>query len=155
MTSMLRDVVDHGTGFEARRSYRFTRPAAGKTGTTNEYTDAWFVGYTPQITSGVWVGFDDKRISLGERQSGAVIAVPIWAPFMKAAHDTLQLPVEDFPTSGDVVWVNICDDSKQLAGDHCPKTRFEVFRKDLAPQEKCTLHASPDADLQKQKEDVY
>jgi penicillin-binding protein 1A len=155
MTSMLRDVVDHGTGFDARRAYGFTRPAAGKTGTTNEYTDAWFLGFTPQICSGVWVGFDDKRISLGEKQSGAVVALPIWAPFMKAVHDSLHLPEADFPMSSDVVWVKICDTSKKLAGDRCPKTEYEVFRKDLLPQDSCTVHTSESVDFQRRSEDVF
>jgi penicillin-binding protein 1A len=80
MTAMLEEVVQFGTGIEAKA---LKRPAAGKTGTTQDYTDAWFVGFTPQITAGVWVGFDDKQISLGKKETGARAALPIWLEFMQ------------------------------------------------------------------------
>jgi penicillin-binding protein 1A len=82
MTAMLEEVVQFGTGIQAKQ---LGRPAAGKTGTTQDYTDAWFIGFTPQITSGVWVGYDDKQISLGKKETGARAALPIWMEFMKAA----------------------------------------------------------------------
>jgi penicillin-binding protein 1A len=155
MTSMLEDVVNHGTGYAIRAAYGFNRPAGGKTGTTNDYTDAWFVGFTPQICAGVWIGFDDKRISLGDKQSGAVVAVPIWAPFMKMLYDTLQLPEADFKQPPDVVWLKICADSKRLAGEYCPNTMNEVFRKDLAPQDVCPLHTAPGGETKKRNDNVY
>lgn len=86
-TSMLEDVVKYGTGWRAKA---LNRPVAGKTGTTNEYKDAWFVGYTPELSAGVWVGFDDMR-SLGHGETGARAASPIWVSFMK----------EILPLSGD------------------------------------------------------
>jgi len=82
MTAMLEEVIQFGTGIQARS---LGRPAAGKTGTTQDYTDAWFIGFTPQITSGVWVGFDDKQISLGKKETGARAALPIWMEFMQGA----------------------------------------------------------------------
>src|SRR6267378_576171 len=82
MTAMLEEVIQFGTGIQARS---LGRPAAGKTGTTQDYTDAWFVGYTPQITAGVWVGFDDKQNSLGKKETGARAALPIWTSFMQNA----------------------------------------------------------------------
>src|ERR1700758_4260347 len=82
MTAMLEEVIQFGTGVQAKA---LGRPAAGKTGTTQDYTDAWFVGFTPQITSGVWVGFDDKQISLGKKETGARAALPIWLEFMQSA----------------------------------------------------------------------
>jgi penicillin-binding protein 1A len=82
MTAMLEEVIQFGTGIQAKA---LGRPAAGKTGTTQDYTDAWFVGYTPQITAGVWVGFDDKQISLGKKETGARAALPIWLEFMQGA----------------------------------------------------------------------
>ena len=82
MTAMLEEVVQFGTGIQAKQ---LGRPSAGKTGTTQDYTDAWFIGFTPQITSGVWVGFDDKQISLGKKETGARAALPIWMQFMKNA----------------------------------------------------------------------
>src|SRR5450432_1032958 len=82
MTAMLEEVIQFGTGIQAKS---LGRPAAGKTGTTQDYTDAWFIGFTPQLTSGVWVGYDDKQISLGKKETGARAALPIWMEFMKDA----------------------------------------------------------------------
>ncbi len=91
MTAMLEEVVQFGTGIEAKA---LKRPAAGKTGTTQDYTDAWFVGFTPQITAGVWVGFDDKQISLGKKETGARAALPIWLEFMQ--NGLARMPALDF-----------------------------------------------------------
>src|SRR5690242_8107819 len=91
MTAMLEEVIQFGTGVAAKS---LGRPAAGKTGTTQDYTDAWFVGFTPQLTVGVWVGFDDKQISLGKKETGARAALPIWLEFMQGA--TARMPVMDF-----------------------------------------------------------
>ncbi len=93
MTGMLREVVLHGTAASAAK---MGYPLAGKTGTTNDYTDAWFIGFSPQLTCGVWVGFDEKK-SLGNKETGAVAALPIWMNFMKTAlagKDAGQFPVE-------------------------------------------------------------
>ncbi|HET8922926.1 MAG TPA: PBP1A family penicillin-binding protein [Candidatus Acidoferrum sp.] len=117
MTAMLEEVIQFGTGMQARA---LARPAAGKTGTTQDYTDAWFVGYTPQITAGVWVGFDDKQISLGKRETGARAALPIWLEFMQGA--VAGTPVTDFQN---VVPL------EQLAGEH----RINVDTPDTAPTE--------------------
>jgi penicillin-binding protein 1A len=81
MVSMLREVVLHGTGFQASK---LNHPLGGKTGTTNDFTDAWFVGFSPSITCGVWVGFDEKK-TLGNKETGAVAALPIWIDFMRVA----------------------------------------------------------------------
>jgi penicillin-binding protein 1A len=81
MTWMLREAVLHGTG---RAATRLKSPVAGKTGTTNNFTDAWFVGFSPSITCGVWVGFDEKR-TLGDKETGARAALPIWIDFMATA----------------------------------------------------------------------
>src|SRR5271154_1474419 len=80
MTAMLEEVVQFGTAMKAKT---IGRPAGGKTGTTQDFTDAWFIGFTPQITAGVWVGYDDKQISLGKKESGAQAALPIWIEFME------------------------------------------------------------------------
>ena len=92
MVSMLEDVVQFGTGVRAKE---LGRPSAGKTGTTNDFTDAWYTGFTPQITTGVWVGNDDKRVSLGKKETGARAALPIWLEYMQQAMQ--GMPVEDFP----------------------------------------------------------
>jgi penicillin-binding protein 1A len=81
MTSMLREVVLHGTGIAAAS---LNRPLGGKTGTTNDFTDAWFIGFSPSMTAGVWIGYDEKK-SLGPKETGAHAALPIWIEFMKVA----------------------------------------------------------------------
>jgi len=81
MTSLLQQVVQHGT---AAAAASLKHPLAGKTGTTNDFTDAWFVGFSPSITCGVWVGFDEKK-SLGNKETGARAALPIWMDFMRVA----------------------------------------------------------------------
>jgi penicillin-binding protein 1A len=91
MTAMLEDVVKFGTGMPARA---LGRPAGGKTGTTNNFTDAWFIGFTPQLTAGVWMGYDDKQVSLGKPETGAIAALPIWLEFMQGALD--GKPIENF-----------------------------------------------------------
>src|SRR5262252_3957052 len=117
MTAMLEEVIQFGTGIEAKV---LKRPAAGKTGTTQDYTDAWFVGFTPQITAGVWVGFDDKQISLGKKETGARAALPIWLEFMQQG--LAGLPVLDFQ--------NVVSLERQ-AGDH----QIHVDTPDTAPTE--------------------
>ena len=91
MTAMLEDVVQFGTGMPARA---LGRPAGGKTGTTNDFTDAWFLGFTPQLTAGVWVGYDDTAVSLGKPETGAIAALPIWLEFMQSA--LADKPIEAF-----------------------------------------------------------
>jgi penicillin-binding protein 1A len=92
MTAMLEDVVKHGTGI---RALSLGRPVGGKTGTTNDFTDAWFLGFTPSLTAGVWVGNDDKQISLGKKETGAMAALPVWLEFMQAS--LAGTPIEEFP----------------------------------------------------------
>jgi len=92
MTSMLRDVVLHGTAYSASK---LKHPLAGKTGTTNDFSDAWFVGFSPSISCGVWVGFDEKSRTLGNKETGGAAALPIWIDFMKVAiqgNDTEEFP---------------------------------------------------------------
>lgn len=91
MVAMLRDAVEYGTGIRARA---LGRPVGGKTGTTNNFSDAWFIGFTPSLTAGAWIGHDDKRISLGRGETGARAALPIWLAFMEQA--LANTPVEDF-----------------------------------------------------------
>ncbi|MBM4170340.1 MAG: PBP1A family penicillin-binding protein [Ignavibacteria bacterium] len=120
VTDMMRSAIDQGSGIGARYTYNFQRPAAGKTGTTQDYSDAWFIGFTPQIAAGAWVGFDDHRISFtGDYGQGARAAMPIWAIFMHDVYEKLQLPVEDFqlPASGNVVSARFCRDTIYELGD--------------------------------------
>jgi penicillin-binding protein 1A len=91
MVAMLEDVVQFGTGVRAKE---IGRSSGGKTGTTNDFTDAWYIGFTPQITAGVWVG-NDAHVSLGKKETGARAALPIWIEFMQQGMQ--GMPVEDFP----------------------------------------------------------
>ena len=93
MVSLLQDVVQHGTGIGASR---LNHPLAGKTGTTNDFTDAWFIGFSPSITCGVWVGFDEKK-TLGDKETGAVAALPIWSDIMRVAISDPAHKDESFP----------------------------------------------------------
>lgn len=138
MVDMMKSVVDAGTARRARWM-GFTRPAGGKTGTTNNFTENWFIGYTPQITAGCWVAFDDKT-SLGKNQDGAKNGVPPWTEFMMAAHDSL--PVLDFEEPDGIVHLDICIESGELATDRCLEVRNEVFTVDNQPTTSCHLHPS-------------
>ena len=95
MVSMLREVFNSGTAIHAKPLAQ-KYPIAGKTGTTNDFSDAWFLGFSPSITCGVYVGFDDHR-SLGDKEEGARVALPIWMQFMGEV--LKDRPVEDFPHS--------------------------------------------------------
>ncbi len=147
MTSMLKSVMEEkGTGYAARAyPYRFKRPAGGKTGTTQDFTDAWFIGFTPHIVTGVWIGFDVKR-SLGDRMAGSVVALPPWAEFMKEAHEVLELQENDFQMSPDVVRLQICWDTYDVATDYCPTKIEEVFIPQSFPTELCQEHQAAGID---------
>ncbi len=98
ITSALEDVILYGTARRVLNYFRY--PAAGKTGTTQNYADAWFIGYTPEYTTGVWVGFDDRRITFtGPNGQGGRAAAPIWGKFMKYTYDALHPQIEYFNTS--------------------------------------------------------
>jgi penicillin-binding protein 1A len=141
MTNLMQTVVDRGTGGRTRWMFHFYRPAAGKTGTTQGWSDAWFVGYTPQIAAGVWFGVDQYPISLGKGQSGTEAALPAWARFMKAAHDTLGLPVENFVRPEGIIDVEICSVSKDLPTPACP-VETEIFIRGTEPSRRCNIHRS-------------
>jgi penicillin-binding protein 1A len=124
LTSMLADVINHGTAWKARR-LGFVLPAAGKTGTTNDYLDAWFVGFTPALVTGVWLGFDQPRTIISNGYA-ADLAVPLWARFMKTATKGHK-PDWYVPPRG-IVGVNVCRMSGRLPADGC--TAVDVVRND-------------------------
>jgi len=136
MTTMLQSVVDNGTGFGARKR-GFSRPTGGKTGTTDMCTDNWFIGFTPQITTGVWIGFDDKT-PIGDDITGAHTALPVWADFMMTAHQ--DLPVEEFTIPEGIYFRSVCLESGELATDKCHKVTTDVFTAKTLPQKNCPLH---------------
>ena len=115
MSSMLADVINAGTAYRARQA-GFTLPAAGKTGTTNDYIDAWFVGFTPHLVTGVWVGFDQPQTIVSNGYAGE-LAVPIWAAFMKVA--TKGDKPDWFERPSNVVGVNVCRMSGKLPNGGC------------------------------------
>ncbi len=134
-TQMMRSVVDRGTGARVRR-YGFYRQAAGKTGTTNKYVDAWFVGYTPQISCGVWVGSDEQR-SMGHGVTGASGAIPVWVTAMKALHE--DLPVKTFRVSPSITKANVCSLTHERATRYCPESYSEYFAVSRIPRT-CETH---------------
>jgi len=121
LTSLLRGVAEHGTAARARR---LRRPIAGKTGTTNDFTDAWFIGYEPSLAAGVWVGFDEKKDSLGRGADGGTVALPIWMDFWAAV--TADREVEEFPIPGNVVFVPV-DEMGHAAAPGAPGVHMESF----------------------------
>ena len=126
VTSMLQTVVERGTG---RRAQALGRPCAAKTGTTNDYHDAWFIGFTPDLVVGVWVGFDTER-SLGEGATGGRVAAPIWTRFMEEALE--GRPIADFRIPPDVTLVNI-DEATGLRAVPDRASVLEVFRRGTEP----------------------
>lgn len=131
----MRSVVDAGTAVRVRR-YGFYREAAGKTGTTNKYSDAWFVGMTPQVSCGVWVGVDERR-SMGRGVTGASGAIPVWATAMKELHK--DLPKEKFGLSPSIVRNSVCSETHEIATRYCPETYSELFLVTRKP-DGCSKH---------------
>jgi 1A family penicillin-binding protein len=155
MTHMLADVVNHGTAWRARQ-LGFKLPAAGKTGTTNDYHDAWFVGYTPRLVTGVWIGFDQPQPIMTSGYA-AEIAVPLWAGFMKKA--TASDPPEWYKAPKGVVGANVCrlsgkrpteacygdyaeidDDDDDEGYRSASSVYMEYFVSGTAPEGTCPLH---------------
>ena len=138
--SMMQDVINRGTGYAIRRDYKFTEPAGGKTGTTNGFTDAWFVGYTPDIVSGIWVGLDDPKQSLGPGMAGGRVALPFWGDFMTSVYDSVSFNRGRFVDSPGVFKLEICKETKQLATAYCPDTIEEMFTANNRHEETCQVH---------------
>jgi len=129
MTHILKGVIESGSGYAARA---LGRTCAGKTGTSNDSVDAWFIGYTPQIVAGVWVGYDD-RTSLGKKATGGNIACPIWTSFMTEA--LKGYPVVNFTQPKSIEWQLIDPKTGLLALSRTPKAYLETFLEQTAPKE--------------------
>lgn len=136
ITNMLKGVIEHGTG---RRARALGRPAAGKTGTTNKQVDAWFIGYTPQVLTGVWTGRDTPS-PMGRHETGSHAALPTWLEAMQAFHR--DRPIEDFQPPEGIEWVAIDPKTGKLPSASSESVYLEAFRAGTAPTEESE---SPDA----------
>jgi membrane carboxypeptidase/penicillin-binding protein len=137
MLSMLRDVIDRGTANGARAA-GVTGPVGGKTGTTDDYHDAWFVGFSSSVVAGVWVGFDQPK-PIGANAYGARVALPIWADFMKRA--AIVVPAREFPVPSTVEGEPLCSVSHLRPVGGCP-VYTEYFKEgDDRPSQLCPVHS--------------
>lgn len=151
ISNMMQDVLNYGTGAGVRRY--FHRPAAGKTGTTQDFSDAWFLGFTPQLVGGVWVGFDDRRVHFnGWYGQGARAALPIWAKFMAEVYEQLKLPLKYFELPENVVSVAFCSETinigdTRLANESCPNKVYDIINKNNTPRH-CNIHGGGNSQTQ-------
>jgi penicillin-binding protein 1B len=135
MDDILKDVFNYGTAAKAR-SLGFSRPFAGKTGTTSNYRDAWFIGYSPKILSLVWIGFDDGH---SVRLAGGDACVPIWTAHMNRVAG--MVPDSEWKRPDDVITREVDPESGMLATPYCPQQHAEIFVAGTEPSQLCTLHA--------------
>ena len=142
MTNLLKGAIESGTGWKARE---IGRPAAGKTGTTNDYRDAWFIGYTPSLVTGVWVGYDDQQ-SIGPKETGARAALPIWLEFMKKVHANRE--PEDFAVPAGVIFKQIDPKTGLLSTENCKYSVREAFLPGTEPRKYCDETASSTDEIQ-------
>lgn len=146
ITDMLQGVLEPG-GTGARFKTVVQRPAAGKTGTTDKFRDAWFVGYTPRLCCAVWVGYDKEK---NANLTGGAAAGPIWAGFIRDA--SRGLPAEEFSRPGNITMLNICLDSGQVACESCPRTARMAFIEGSEPEEICNYHCD---DLERWTDNLF
>jgi penicillin-binding protein 1A len=144
-TSLLRAPIDHPAG-TGRAAAALGRPLAGKTGTTNDHTDAWFVGFSPDLAAGVWVGFDQNRV-LGKGETGGRAALPIWMDFMRPALE--GRPPRDFPAPPGVVFARIDAKTGGLASASSESTLFQAFLEGTEPVQAADASAAGAADSQR------
>lgn len=144
IVDMMADVINYGTGAGVRRYFQY--PAAGKTGTTQKFSDAWFIGVTPDLVAGAWVGFDDHRVKFTNWYGqGGRAALPIWAMFMEGAYKELKLPLKYFTLAEGVEMATFCRESMnlgdaKLATDSCPETYTDLIDASKAPGY-CEIHS--------------
>lgn len=140
ISDILSGVLRGGTATSAMYEAKFTRMGAGKTGTSNDWKDAWFVGYTPELATGIWIGFDSFKYSLGNNQVGGRIAAPIWGKYMVEALKTIKPTWYKKPNN--IVNVNICTISGKLPSASCYSIKSELFIRDKIPNEICNVCAN-------------
>ncbi len=141
MISLMQSVISSGT---ARWAYP-GRPAAGKTGTTNNWKDAWFIGFTPDLTTGLWIGYDKLGLSLGVGQAAAGIAAPVWGNYMRDALS--HSPVTGFPAYALLKDLTVCANSGLLPGPSCKSTITEVFIPEYLPDKICDICSNQSSDF--------
>ena len=140
ISDILSGVLRGGTAPSAMYEAKFTRMGAGKTGTSNDWKDAWFVGYTPELATGIWIGFDSFKYSLGNNQVGGRIAAPIWGKYMVEALKTIKPTWYKKPNN--IVNINICAISGKLPSASCYSIKSELFIRDKIPNEICNVCAN-------------
>ena len=155
MIRMMEDIISEGTGAGVRLYFQY--PAAGKTGTTQDFSDAWFVGFTPELVAGVWVGFDDHRVKFtGWYGQGAKAALPIWARFMEAAYKDLDIPVTYFELAYGVEEAFFCKTTMELgdtraANQYCDSLYVDIVNIKYLPQD-CNIHTDEEKIIQENKQ---
>jgi len=149
MSDLLRAVVQEGTG---QRLRRLGRTLGGKTGTTNDFTDAWFMGFSPELTTGVWVG-NDNNVSLGWGESGAKAALPIWHDFMKVA--LAPYPRRDFEVPDKIEFLRIDRTSGLLAEGNSQDAYFQAFLEGTAPERSFTEQVTSEKSAQAARDDIF
>ena len=144
MLTMLQSVAREGTASVGLKNKGLQdRPCCGKTGTAQEYKDAWFIGFTPYIACGVWIGFDSEETTLKyPARTGATAALPVWADFISEASEVLKYPKDNFILSKKITTKRLCKDSYLLAGPDCPADRIytEYFIDGTEIREFCDVH---------------
>jgi penicillin-binding protein 1A len=154
MESMMMDVINYGTGAGVRKYYQY--PAAGKTGTTQNFSDAWFVGYTPELVAGCWVGFDDHRVKFTDWYGqGARAALPIWAMFMEGAYKELKIPVGYFTFAEGIDTVAFCKKTMELgdtrlANNYCPDVVYDIINPKHMPLT-CEIHTDKNVIIREER----
>jgi penicillin-binding protein 1A len=135
ITRLLEGSVERGTCWRAKS---LNRPVAAKTGTTDQYTDAWFIGYTPSLAAGVWIGYDLKK-TMGSGETGSQAAGPIFVRFMEQVF--AGTPIEDFAMPEGCTEATVCQETGFLANSSCPNRITEVFIDGTAPRKQCPVHS--------------
>jgi penicillin-binding protein 1A len=141
MISLMKSVVSSGTA----KAASLGRPVAGKTGTTNNWKDAWFIGFTPNISTGIWLGYDKLGLSLGAGQAAAGIVAPIWGNYMREA--LKNEPATDFPVYANLTQIIVCENSGMLVSAYCKNTIPEVFIPQFTANQVCEICPRQNADF--------
>ncbi len=155
MVNLMEGVVSSGTGAGVRRYFQY--PAAGKTGTTQDFSDAWFVGYTPELVAGVWVGFDDHRVKFTDWYGqGAKAALPIWAMFMEGAYKEFNIPVTYFELAAGIEEVTVCKTTMEQgdtrsATQYCDSLYIDIVNVKNMPL-KCYIHTGENEIINENKQ---